>query len=182
MSIKRAMLTSAAVLALSVFWHTPSAGVFGHPAASGNGATVEADSSFILVRGGRSGGHGGFGGYGSGGGGGTGGHNMASGIRGGHGFATSGPSSFAVTGPRGGRIAGTLANRSFRHGRLVRGHFTDGRFRNRRFVAGTGFVRNGVWWDVPYYDNNFLGGTCFANCIAAGHGPRYCSIYASDFC
>jgi hypothetical protein len=163
MPIKRAMLTSAAVLAFSVFGQAASTAVFGNPAASGNYATAEPASTFTLVRGSHSGG------------------------RGGRGFAVPGPSSFAAIGPRGGRFAGRLAGRGFRHGRFVHGNFTDGRFRNRRFFgdigfAGIGFAGTGVYWDVPYYDNNFLGGTCFANCIAAGHGPNYCSINASDFC
>jgi hypothetical protein len=41
-----------------------------------------------------------------------------------------------------------------------------------------GYWRSGhwIWLDLGWGDS------CYANCIAAGFGPSYCSIYAYNFC
>jgi hypothetical protein len=80
---------------------------------------------------------------------------------------------------RGGRFVGTraFAGRS----RFIRGRRFVRVFRGGRWIwAPVGLYAS--WWDDGYWGDGYDGGSCYANCRASGYGPRYCSIYAYNFC
>ncbi len=43
---------------------------------------------------------------------------------------------------------------------------------------GGGYWRGGRWYGRGWYG----GGSCYGNCLAAGYGPGYCSVYSYNFC
>jgi hypothetical protein len=43
---------------------------------------------------------------------------------------------------------------------------------------GGGYWRGGRWYGLGWYG----GGSCYGNCLAAGYGPGYCSVYSYNFC
>jgi hypothetical protein len=196
MSIRKLTVAAVATLGLSLGAYSASAGSVNEGAAL---SSAKAPSTFTLVRGG-----GGMGGGGMGhGGGGFGGGHMGGMAMGGHmggmgghmgGMHFGGPGfggrSFAGPGINrgfyGGRTAfyrpgfagrGIYAGRGFDRGRrAVFFHGRRGFFRNGRFFP---FVGVGLWdWDYGYG----YGGSCYSNCLAAGYGPRFCSVNAYNFC
>jgi hypothetical protein len=74
---------------------------------------------------------------------------------------------------------GIYAGRTFNGGRtaLYRGH--RGYWRHGRFfpLVGVGLLG----WDGDY-GYGYGGDSCYSNCLAAGYGPRFCSVNSENFC
>jgi hypothetical protein len=163
MSIRRLMIASIATLALSLPGYTtlaePSATTDAVPAGQSLAAGHESDLTLVRSPGG---------GRSSGG--------VSRGFSGGaRGFSrghSGGARSFSRA-PAGRSFMyqrpGSRAIMRNYGGRRVIGHH----HRHRRFV-------NGAW--VWVWDDWGYGGSCYTNCREAGYGPRYCSVYADNFC
>ena len=111
-----------------------------------------APSTFTLI------GHGG-GGHGGGGHGG-----------GGHGGGGMHAGGMHMGGMHMGRVGGRGATAFYRGGRVGG--------RTASYHGRRGYWRGGRWYGGGWYG----GGSCYANCLEAGYGPGYCSVYSYNFC
>jgi hypothetical protein len=85
----------------------------------------------------------------------------------------------------GGFHGGGFHGGGMRIGRVGGGHtafYRGGRVGGRSASYRGGRGRGGYWRGGRWYGGWYAGGSCYANCLALGYGPGYCSVYSYNFC